>query len=804
MTSRETYQGLVRTPLDAIYLFEACRQGLLPRVQRRLSEKERQAITVGSVFVWDEREAGMRRWTDGKSWSASRVSGSFLTYREMEGNKRSDGIPDEDEANRQDGEDSNVVSAASDGYRYKPNGLMKQSFSILTANNLKLHLISYFSRSNIPSSKLMQPSLDPKLKHIQIPPGLYPDSTTPIDNPHGIHSISAGLPPPMPGMPMMGPRHPQLALPPPPPNHGYMMPPQQGHPAQYQNVPPPPPHHQQMMPPPQQGLPPHVQHQQHPPMPNQHVYPPPPQHQLPPPPPPPVQTHPHAPPPPPQGQYMSQGGMPPPPPHYGQPQQQQQHMSPAQQYPLPHQQQLPPPPPPQMQQQQQQTPPPQHYQYPPPPPPPMGMPMPIPETRPPMPYSQQQQGPPPPQHQQQQQQPPHSYPPPPPPPGYTSYPPPPPPPSQQSIPPHLQNSMQGPSVHQHHHHSMPSVPSSPYVQSQVQQPQGSIQSPSLYPNQIPQQQQIASPVEHYQSGPPPPPPPPPPSHPMYQASPVPAPLPAPYQTHSRNVSITQSPEIKRSPIMNNNVSAPPPSVLSPVVGPPPPSSSGAVGGAAATAVASSSPVSPYSTASGPSSIISHGHSNSSSSNSTAPSIASQPNTPCDTKVSITRRSNSPHGLVHNNHHHHGIIGLNNNKVTKSPSVANGRSSNSNRLSAKSLLNSPINMPTEAPRLPIPVATGSSSLTNSPSNSVVVTLPPLGEQRVRPEERSYTSTSASTPLRTPSLFSDNKLPPPTINGNGGILLPSLSSLNVQEAPVEKGVWREDVRAIQVLDKGFIFN
>src|SRR5690349_14849740 len=83
----ETYNVLVRTPTDAIILFEACRMGLLPRVQRRLSEKERQSIRSGSVFVWDEREAGMRRWTDGKSWSASRVSGSFLTYREMEGKR---------------------------------------------------------------------------------------------------------------------------------------------------------------------------------------------------------------------------------------------------------------------------------------------------------------------------------------------------------------------------------------------------------------------------------------------------------------------------------------------------------------------------------------------------------------------------------------------------------------------------------------------------------------------------------------------------------------------------------------------
>lgn len=137
----ETYYGHVRTPADAIILFEACRIGLLPRVQRRLSEKERQSIRSGSVFVWDEREAGMRRWTDGKSWSASRVSGSFLTYREMEG-KRGGGIAQSSSSragktpestrgsddDRADGPDDGP-----DGYRYKPDGLMKQSFSITTS-----------------------------------------------------------------------------------------------------------------------------------------------------------------------------------------------------------------------------------------------------------------------------------------------------------------------------------------------------------------------------------------------------------------------------------------------------------------------------------------------------------------------------------------------------------------------------------------------------------------------------------------------------------------------------------------------
>ncbi|KXG48698.1 Gluconate transport inducer 1/Pac2 [Penicillium griseofulvum] len=181
----ETYYGHVRTPADAIILFEACRIGLLPRVQRRLSEKERQSIRSGSVFVWDEREAGMRRWTDGKSWSASRVSGSFLTYREMEG-KRGGGSVSQGSTSRggktpesrgSDDDRADGTDEGPDGYRYKPDGLMKQSFSITTSNGQHLHLISYYSRSHPSAANLQQPTSDPALRHVRPQKGLYPEST---------------------------------------------------------------------------------------------------------------------------------------------------------------------------------------------------------------------------------------------------------------------------------------------------------------------------------------------------------------------------------------------------------------------------------------------------------------------------------------------------------------------------------------------------------------------------------------------------------------------------------------------------
>ncbi|CAM0140089.1 Gluconate transport-inducing protein [Umbelopsis sp. WA50703] len=170
----ETYFGHIKSPHDALIVFEACRRGLFHRIQRRLAEKERVHIRSGSVFAWDEREAGMRRWTDGRTWSPSRVSGSFLTYRELDTRCRrratSQGSSD----------DEKPTSKASSACSYKHDGLIKQSFSICTATGQKLHLISYYTKPDILTGRIRTPSSDPALKHIVVPKGLYPE-VNPLD-----------------------------------------------------------------------------------------------------------------------------------------------------------------------------------------------------------------------------------------------------------------------------------------------------------------------------------------------------------------------------------------------------------------------------------------------------------------------------------------------------------------------------------------------------------------------------------------------------------------------------------------------
>jgi hypothetical protein len=118
-----------------------------------LSEKERQSI---KPFVWDKREVSVRRWTDGKSWSASRTSGSFLIYQEIEGKREGGGFVQPPIRSRGQGKtlDSGRGSNKDqdidglDGYRYKPDGLIKRSFSITTSSGQR---------------ELPQPLTDPNL-----------------------------------------------------------------------------------------------------------------------------------------------------------------------------------------------------------------------------------------------------------------------------------------------------------------------------------------------------------------------------------------------------------------------------------------------------------------------------------------------------------------------------------------------------------------------------------------------------------------------------------------------------------------
>ena len=71
--------GFVENTVDALRLVQAARQGIIPRIVRRLNDSERrQMIESGAVFVFSVEESGIKRWTDGLLWSPSRIVGNFL------------------------------------------------------------------------------------------------------------------------------------------------------------------------------------------------------------------------------------------------------------------------------------------------------------------------------------------------------------------------------------------------------------------------------------------------------------------------------------------------------------------------------------------------------------------------------------------------------------------------------------------------------------------------------------------------------------------------------------------------------
>ncbi|KAJ7364652.1 Gti1/Pac2 family-domain-containing protein [Mycena albidolilacea] len=192
------WSGWIETTGDALLILEAARRGLIPRVTRRLVDAERRMIASGSVFVFDEQESGIKRWTDGVFWSPSRILGNFLLYRETDrkgaghGRRRKGSDEGEDEDERGEGGDSGslsrprgetrqhtldrqrertLVGSLTNNYKFKADGLMKKTFS-LTISGVAQHLISYYKVSDVESGRLRAPSSLPELASLDISPTL--------------------------------------------------------------------------------------------------------------------------------------------------------------------------------------------------------------------------------------------------------------------------------------------------------------------------------------------------------------------------------------------------------------------------------------------------------------------------------------------------------------------------------------------------------------------------------------------------------------------------------------------------------
>ncbi|KAF5341372.1 hypothetical protein D9758_012281 [Tetrapyrgos nigripes] len=182
------FHGYVETTVHALRLIHAARQGIIPRITRRLNDAERRAmVKSGAVFIFSVEESGIKRWTDGLLWSPSRIVGNFLVYREINerassrgshkkytGDERALSIhrnsPGLSGTGFKGGPTS--YSSGSDQGTFKPNGLIKKTITV-TIDGSDLHLISYYTSEDIRSGRLKKPSSRQDIMNLYMPPHIF-------------------------------------------------------------------------------------------------------------------------------------------------------------------------------------------------------------------------------------------------------------------------------------------------------------------------------------------------------------------------------------------------------------------------------------------------------------------------------------------------------------------------------------------------------------------------------------------------------------------------------------------------------
>ncbi|KAH7344672.1 Gti1/Pac2 family-domain-containing protein [Rhizoctonia solani] len=191
---------ILKSTKDALLIIEAAERGLFPRLVRRLAEQERaQSIYSGAILVYDEFESHIRRFTDTLVWSPSRIIGNYLVYREMRKHEprpssragaalptqpasarslvrpRTDSSLEQSETERKKKEQL-YVGSLTHHERFKPNGLVKRTFSLMTESK-HIHVIGYYSYEDAMAERFLTPSEYPEFANLSISQDLLKDKS---------------------------------------------------------------------------------------------------------------------------------------------------------------------------------------------------------------------------------------------------------------------------------------------------------------------------------------------------------------------------------------------------------------------------------------------------------------------------------------------------------------------------------------------------------------------------------------------------------------------------------------------------
>ncbi|KAI8333507.1 Gti1/Pac2 family-domain-containing protein [Choanephora cucurbitarum] len=173
MSFPETYHGYISNMADTMLVIEACRHGILPTINRRLLEKERNSIMSGTIIVFEESESGIKRWTDGLLWSPSRILGNFLVYRELKSRENRKKTWPNRQGQTVEKERALVgsLTASNTIYNFKEDGLIKKTIR-LQINGKHLHIINYYNKNDVLNNRLQTPSSNPQFAYLPISPDL--------------------------------------------------------------------------------------------------------------------------------------------------------------------------------------------------------------------------------------------------------------------------------------------------------------------------------------------------------------------------------------------------------------------------------------------------------------------------------------------------------------------------------------------------------------------------------------------------------------------------------------------------------
>ncbi|RPD78639.1 hypothetical protein L226DRAFT_299079 [Lentinus tigrinus ALCF2SS1-7] len=174
----------IRSAADAHKLFYAVQLGILPKIEKRLDANERAALRPGDVYVWEEKgpntdsfSVSMERFTEGKSWTASRVREDFLMYFES---------PKKGKGNARSSENLVVRPGEQDLYIKLTYSVIREDLSKDSSLSKdaddkqkkppKWHMNAYFTK--LTEGQLRTIDDVPELRDLEVPDGIFRSART--------------------------------------------------------------------------------------------------------------------------------------------------------------------------------------------------------------------------------------------------------------------------------------------------------------------------------------------------------------------------------------------------------------------------------------------------------------------------------------------------------------------------------------------------------------------------------------------------------------------------------------------------